>query len=126
MPKASKAKLKAKAEDSSVPPREPFALAGESIAAGTRTRFEIPIAQLQTDSEVGLPVCVLHGIRPGPTIWMSAEVHGDELNGVEVIRRILADTDSKTLSGTVIAVPIVNVFGFLNQSRYLPDRRDLL
>ena len=105
--------------------RAPFEIAGHSVNAGERTRFEIPIARLQTDADASLPVCVLHGTKPGPTIWMDAAVHGDELNGVEVIRRVLQEVDPKLMGGTLIAVPIVNVFGFLSQSRYLPDRRDL-
>lgn len=100
-------------------------VAGHACKPGSRSRFEIPVARLQTDAEAALPVCVLHGARQGPTVWMNAAVHGDELNGVEVIRRVLLELDPKALAGTLIAVPIVNVFGFLNQSRYLPDRRDL-
>jgi predicted deacylase len=102
-----------------------FQIAGHSVKAGKRSRFEIPVARLQTDAEASLPVCVLHGAKPGPTIWTNAAVHGDELNGVEIIRQVLQFLDPKEMSGTLIAVPIVNVFGFLNQSRYLPDRRDL-
>ncbi len=58
-------------------------------------------------------------------VWLSAAVHGDEIGGVEIIRRALAGVDPKTLAGTIVAVPIVNVHGFLNGDRYLPDRRDL-
>jgi len=74
---------------------------------------------------VSLPVGVLHGTKPGPVIWLSATMHGDELNGVSIIRHLLHDIDPKRLSGTVLAVPIVNIFGLLQESRYLPDRRDL-
>ena len=68
---------------------------------------------------------VLHGRRPGPVSWLSAAIHGDELCGVEIIRRVLAELDPATLRGTVVAVPIVNVHGFNRGDRYLPDRRDL-
>jgi uncharacterized protein len=68
---------------------------------------------------------VLHGRADGPTLWLSGAIHGDEINGVEMIRRLMKMLDPKQLRGTVIAVPIVNVFGFMNGSRYLPDRRDL-
>jgi len=74
---------------------------------------------------VSLPVGVLHGARPGPVIWVSATMHGDELNGVPIIRHLLLDIDPKSLAGTLLAVPIVNIFGLLQESRYLPDRRDL-
>ena len=102
-----------------------FEIAGHSIEPGSRSRFEIPIARLQTDSDASLPVCVLHGSKPGPVVWTSAAVHGDELNGVEIIRQVLQRLEPAEMAGTLIAVPIVNVFGFLSQSRYLPDRRDL-
>ena len=68
---------------------------------------------------------MVHGQRPGPRLWLSAAVHGDELNGVEIIREVMGRLDPAKLRGSVIAVPIVNVFGFIHQSRYLPDRRDL-
>jgi len=116
------------ATDSFLPP--PFALtaiqiAGRRIAPGDRQRLEIPIASLPTQTMLSLPVAVLHGLQPGPCLWISAAIHGDELNGVEIVRRVLHQIDPKRLSGTLIAVPIVNVFGFIEQSRYLPDRRDL-
>ena len=78
-----------------------------------------------TGTWVALPVTVVNGARPGKHIWLSAGIHGDELNGVEIIRRVLARLDPKNLAGAVIAVPIVNVFGFIHQSRELPDGRDL-
>lgn len=72
-----------------------------------------------------MPVVVVNGRHPGPTVWLSGAIHGDELNGVEVVRRVLPRLDQRTLRGAVIAVPVVNVFGFVEQSRYLPDGRDL-
>lgn len=74
---------------------------------------------------MAMPALVVHGRRPGPTVWLSAAIHGDEVNGVRIVERVVADLDPKTLSGTVVGVPVVNVFGFVNESRYLPDRRDL-
>lgn len=105
--------------------RPPIVVGGTECRSGKHTWLQIPIAKLQTDTEAALPVQVLHGATDGPTVWMNAAVHGDELNGVEVIRRVLQDIDPRSLAGTIIGVPIVNVFGFLYQSRYLPDRRDL-
>jgi len=70
-------------------------------------------------------VHVIHGKREGPVLFLSAALHGDEINGVEIIRRVLKHRSLSRLKGTLIAVPIVNVYGFLYKSRYLPDRRDL-
>lgn len=72
-----------------------------------------------------MPVVVVNGKHPGPTVWLSGAIHGDELNGVEIARRVLPRIDQRTLRGAIIAVPVVNVFGFVEQSRYLPDGRDL-
>ena len=78
-----------------------------------------------TGAEVTLPVIVLQGREDGPIVWLSAAIHGDEVVGVEVIRRVLMGLDPKRMAGTVVAVPVVNVHGFMNGDRYLPDRRDL-
>jgi predicted deacylase len=72
-----------------------------------------------------LPAEVLHGARPGPTVFLSGAIHGDEIVGVEIIRQLLEQIDERTMGGTLIALPVVNVFGFVAESRYLPDRRDL-
>ena len=100
-------------------------IGGITVGPGQRRRLEIPVARLPTETWLSLPVEVLNGARPGPRLWLSAAVHGDELNGVEIISQVVARLDPGTLRGTLVAVPIVNVFGFINQSRYLPDRRDL-
>jgi predicted deacylase len=76
-------------------------------------------------SYLNIPVLVARGLEPGPTLCLTAGVHGDELNGVEVARRAFITTEPKTLSGTLVALPILNADGFRNGSRYLPDRRDL-
>ncbi|HQF04436.1 MAG TPA: succinylglutamate desuccinylase/aspartoacylase family protein, partial [Phycicoccus sp.] len=85
----------------------------------------LPITRLVTGADVSLPVHVIHGRDEGPTVWISAAIHGDEVVGVEVIRRVMAKVNAKTVRGTLLAVPIVNVIGFMNGDRYLPDRRDL-
>ena len=107
------------------PKASDFRLADHTIAPGKQLSFEIPVARLPSGTWLSLPVTVLHGRKPGPTVWISATIHGDELNGIESIRRALTTLTPRSLAGTVIAVPIVNVFGFVDQSRYLPDRRDL-
>ena len=103
----------------------PLKIGGVSIAAGARALVDLPVADLYTHTKLNLPVHVINSKRPGPTLFLTAAVHGDELNGVDVIRRVLKLPELKRLRGRLLAVPIVNVFGFINRSRYLPDRRDL-
>lgn len=105
--------------------RSSFEIGGLSVRPGAKGTVELPIARLATGSPVSLPVLVVHGRHDGPTVWIDAALHGDEVNGVEIIRRVLEQLDPKVLRGTVLAVPVVNALGFLNGSRYLPDRRDL-
>lgn len=100
-------------------------IAGVKIEPGKRQRLEIPVAHLPTQTPISLPVIAIVGKYAGPKLWLSAAIHGDEINGVEIIRQVLEQIKPKKLRGTIIAVPIVNVFGFIEQSRYLPDRRDL-
>jgi predicted deacylase len=104
---------------------DPFTISGALVPPGSRRHVEIPVARLPTDTSLSLAVSVVHGRRPGPRVWLNAVIHGDELNGVEVIRQVLSLLRPRELAGTVVAVPVVNVFGFVNESRYLPDRRDL-
>ncbi len=95
------------------------------VKSGERKSINLPVADLYTGTPLYMPVKVIRGKRPGPVLFVSAAVHGDELNGVEIVRRLLVQKALRSIRGTLIAVPIVNVHGFLNQSRYLPDRRDL-
>ncbi|MGC9493100.1 succinylglutamate desuccinylase/aspartoacylase family protein [Vibrio genomosp. F10] len=95
------------------------------ILPGEQRKIELPVAKLYTDANVSLPVYIIRAKKPGPTIFISAAVHGDELNGIEIIRRLISQRKFKLTRGTVIAVPMVNVYGVVNQSRYMPDRRDL-
>ncbi len=105
--------------------REPFELGGVSVAPGTRQTVELPVSTLADHTPVTLSVQVIHGRRPGPVMFVSAAIHGDEVIGVEIVRRLLRARPLASMAGTLLAVPIVNSFGFLNHSRYLPDRRDL-
>jgi len=105
--------------------RQPFVIGGLSVKPGERRLVDLPISKLSNHAPVALPVHVLHGSQPGPTMFVSAAIHGDELNGVEIIRRLLRTLDPKSIGGTLLCVPVVNVFGFISRSRYLPDRRDL-
>lgn len=104
---------------------EAFSFAGEEIHPGQRRHLEIPAGRLPSGSYLHLPVEVVHGLRRGPVVWLSGAIHGDEIVGVEIIRQVLEELDPSGLAGTVIAAPVVNVFGFVTESRYLPDRRDL-
>lgn len=106
-------------------PRAGFDLGGQVIAPGTRATVDLPVSTLPDHTPVNMSVHVVHGRRPGPVMFVSAAVHGDEVIGVEIVRRLLRAPHLARLSGTLLAVPIVNTFGFLNHSRYLPDRRDL-
>jgi len=103
----------------------PFPIGEISVKPGTRVNISLPVADLYTSTSLSMPVQVICGRREGPVLFVSAAIHGDELNGVEIIRRLLRLKVLSSIRGTLIAVPIVNVHGFLNQSRYLPDRRDL-
>ena len=98
---------------------------GVDVAPGERRRVEISVARLPTQGDQRLAVEVVNGASAGPRLWLSAAIHGDELNGLEIIHRVLRGMDPRELAGCLLAVPIVNVFGFVHQDRYLPDRRDL-
>ena len=100
-------------------------VAGEDIKPGSRVTLELPIPQLYTHTPMQMPVHVLRGKHDGPCLFVCAAIHGDELNGVEIIRRLMNQTRLKRLRGTLITIPIVNVYGVIHHSRYLPDRRDL-
>jgi predicted deacylase len=105
--------------------REPFVIGDRSVPPGQRELVELPLPRLYTHTPMTMPVHVVHGRRDGPRLFVSAAIHGDELNGVEIIRRLLGYKRLENLRGTLVAVPIVNAYGVLNHSRYLPDRRDL-
>ena len=105
--------------------RESFAIGSVRVRAGAARDLEIPITRLITGADVGLPVRIIHGREDGPTVWVNAATHGDEVVGVEVIRRLLATLSPREMRGTLIAVPVLNVLGVMSGERYLPDRRDL-
>lgn len=105
--------------------RPSFEIGGQMIAPGARQVIDLPVSRLSNHTPVMLPVHVVHGTTQGPTLFVSGAIHGDEIIGVEIIRRLLKDLDPARLSGTLLCVPIVNVFGFISRTRYLPDQRDL-
>lgn len=105
--------------------RGAFEIGGSCILPGARASIDLRIPDLYTHNPMHWPVHVVHGKKSGPVLFLSGAIHGDEINGVEIIRRVLKLKSIERLHGTLIAVPVVNLFGFINQSRYLPDRRDL-
>ena len=103
----------------------PFVIAGRTVSPGTRVSIDLALPRLYTHAPVTMPVVVHHGRQAGPRLLVSAAVHGDELNGIEIIRRLLQRSSLTRLRGTLVMVPFVNAYGVLSHSRYLPDRRDL-
>jgi predicted deacylase len=104
---------------------ESITVAGKEISPGQSAIIDLPVANLYTHTQMTMPVHVINGRHDGPTVFITAALHGDELNGIEIIKRLLGQSALKRLRGCLLAVPIANVFGFINRSRYLPDRRDL-
>lgn len=104
---------------------QPLRMLGTEVLPGTTTRLAWSVKDSLAGISMPTPVLVVHGQKPGPRVCLTAALHGDELNGIEVVRRVMYDLQADKLSGTVIGVPIVNVQGFRRASRYLPDRRDL-
>lgn len=104
---------------------EPLIILGAKVPPGTSTRLSWKPDQSFEGIAAPTPVLVVNGAQSGPTLCLTAAIHGDELNGIEMVRRILYETEPEKLHGTLIGVPIVNLHGFHRTSRYLPDRRDL-
>src|SRR5690625_3031632 len=98
---------------------------GETIAPGENRIIDLITAQLYTRTKVKVPVIVERAKKPGPVLLITAGIHGDELNGVEVVRQFISRKMNKPKRGSIICIPVVNVFGFLNMNRYFPDKRDL-
>ncbi len=105
--------------------RPPLELAGTTVSPGRTAEIDLEVGRLVTGSPLAMPVIAMHGRADGPTIWVNAAIHGDEINGIEVVRRIRAALDPRRMRGTVLLVPVVNVPGFMTGTRYFPDRRDL-
>lgn len=100
-------------------------IGGETVYPGERRQILLTAPKLYDFTDMKIPVAVIRGKEDGPTLFISAAIHGDEINGVDIVRRLLRHKALKQLCGTLITIPIVNVFGFNDKSRYLPDRRDL-
>ena len=104
---------------------QPLPILDRLVIPGTQQQLEWRPAGGISTGEIPSPVVVVHGAKPGPVLCLTAGIHGDEINGVEIVRRLSHSLDPTRLSGTVIGVPIVNFFGYTRGVRYLPDRRDL-
>lgn len=115
----------AAAEATALKPKARMRLLGTDVGPGTRKRLSWTSGTAIEGFVVPVPVLVLNGKGPGPVLCLTAAIHGDELNGIEVVRRVLDDVDLDELNGAIIGVPIVNIQGFYRGMRYLPDRRDL-
>jgi len=106
-------------------PADELIINGSSIKRGERATIDLTVTKLYTHTPIYIPVQVIRGRKPGPRLFICAAIHGDEINGVEIIRRLLKSSALNKIRGDLIAIPVVNVHGFINHSRYLPDRRDL-
>jgi predicted deacylase len=98
---------------------------GEKIPLGKSTTVTFEVAKLHTRNTLDVPIIIERSKKPGPTVLITAGIHGDEINGVEIVRQIIAKGINKPKTGTTICVPVINVFGFLNMDRLFPDGRDL-
>ncbi len=106
-------------------PRARIIIGNEKICPGHNKTVFLPLPKLYDCTPMSLPVHVICGTKKGPTLCITAAIHGDEINGVEIIRRLMQKKGLNNLVGNIIAIPIVNIYGFLYQQRYLMDRRDL-
>jgi predicted deacylase len=114
-----------KVENKKTATQKPIEIAGKIIKPGSVETVTLPFSMLPNHAVFDLDMRVIHGMRPGKRLFICSTIHGDELNGIEIIRRVLASSLTRHIRGTLIVIPIVNLFGALLHSRYLPDRRDL-
>ena len=106
-------------------PTNSIEVLGKAISMGKGLQINLDIAELHTRTKIEVPIIIERAKKPGPTILITAGIHGDEINGVEIVRQIVAKKYNKPQCGMVICIPVVNIFGFLSQTRQFPDGRDL-
>ncbi|MAZ73589.1 MAG: succinylglutamate desuccinylase [Flavobacteriaceae bacterium] len=106
-------------------PQDHFIILGKNVGLGETKTINFSFAKLYTSTKIEIPVIVSRAEKPGPTLLLTAGIHGDEINGVEVVRQIIAKKINRPQKGTIICIPILNIFGFLNAERTFPDGRDL-
>ena len=104
---------------------KPLVIFGESILPGENKTINVEIARLHTTTKLNIPVIVRRSKLEGPIVLFSAGIHGDEINGVEIVRQIISKKINRPTRGTIICIPIINMYGFVNKSREFPDGRDL-
>jgi len=105
--------------------KEVLDILGQKVALGESATVSFNVAKLHTQNTIDVPVIIERSKKPGPTILMTAGIHGDEINGVEIVRQIIAKGINKPKRGTIICIPVINVFGFIHMDREFPDGRDL-
>ncbi|MCC1485310.1 succinylglutamate desuccinylase/aspartoacylase family protein [Winogradskyella immobilis] len=105
--------------------KEVLDILGEKVALGESAKVSFNVAKLHTQNTIDVPVIIERSKKPGPTVLITAGIHGDEINGVEIVRQIIAKGINKPKRGTIICIPVINVFGFINMDRLFPDGRDL-
>ena len=98
---------------------------GDEIPLGERREINFNVAKLHTTTSVEVPVIIERSKKSGPVVLLTAGIHGDEVNGVEIIRQLIAKGINKPRKGTIICIPVINIFGFLHMEREFPDGRDL-
>jgi predicted deacylase len=106
-------------------PNNSIEILGKEIALGQGLQLNLDIAKLHTGTKIEVPIIIERGKEAGPTILITGGIHGDEINGVEIVRQIVSKGYNKPEKGMVICIPVVNIFGFLSQKRQFPDGRDL-
>lgn len=102
-----------------------FTISGIRVAEGETREIYLKVSESYLSGSIQIPITVIRGRKPGPTAFVVAAIHGDEINGTDIVRRLIFDIDHEKLAGTLIAIPVVNIPGFISQSRYLPYHRDL-
>jgi len=105
--------------------KEVLLILGENISLGQSKTVRFNVAKLHTQNRIDVPVIIERSKNPGPTVLITAGIHGDEVNGVEIVRQIIAKGINKPKKGTIICIPVINVFGFIHMDREFPDGRDL-
>ncbi|BAO75822.1 succinylglutamate desuccinylase/aspartoacylase family protein [Winogradskyella sp. PG-2] len=105
--------------------KEVLHILGESVGLGESAKVSFNVAKLHTQNTIDVPVIIERSKKPGPTVLITAGIHGDEINGVEIVRQIIAKGINKPKKGTIICIPVINVFGFIHMDRLFPDGRDL-
>jgi uncharacterized protein len=104
---------------------KPITIFGESILPGENKTISVEMARLHTTTKLNIPIIVRRSKLEGPVVLFSAGIHGDEINGIEIVRQIISKKINKPKRGTIICIPIINMYGFVNRSREFPDGRDL-